>query len=154
MRVKTERVLQLIEANGLTVEKLSYHTGLSTKSVEWILQNGAISEEALERIADVLKVSAKDIFRPDELGCPESGIEWLRGSDRATCQFIRGRFATRVKRLAAKHPDECEVVAENKDGSIVAHIPVTWIKIGPPKKIELSDEEREHKRQMFMQNCR
>lgn len=147
MRVKTERVLQLMEANGLSVEKLSYHTGLSTKSVEWILQNGAISEEALERIADVLKVSAKDIFRSDELGCPESGIEWLRGSDRATCQFIRGRFATRVKRLATKHPKECEIVAENKDGSIVAHIPVTWIKINPTR--ELSEEQKKEIRKRF-----
>ena len=154
MRVKTEKVTQLMQEKELTAEKLSYCTGLGIKSLEWILRNGMISEDAIERIAEALKVPVKEIYRTDELGCSESGIEWTRGNDRATCQFVKSRYATRIKKLAAKYPEECEIVVENKDGSILAHIPVKWISINPPKKIELSDEERERRRRAFIHNCR
>ena len=41
---------------------------------------------------------------------------------------------------AAERPEECEIVAENPDGSLCAHIPVAWIKINPAK--QLSEEQR------------
>ncbi|MGN0250709.1 MAG: hypothetical protein ACI4EH_05025 [Oliverpabstia sp.] len=55
--------------------------------------------------------------------------------------FSQGRYKTRIRRLAAEHPEECEIVAENKDGSLCAHIPVAWIKIFPPK--QFTDEQRQ-----------
>ena len=36
--------------------------------------------------------------------------------------------------------EECEIMAENQDGSLCAHIPVAWIKINPAK--QLSEEQR------------
>ena len=70
----------------------------------------------------------------------ENVIEFIENEKRATVTFSQGRFKTRIRKLAAEHPEECQIVAENKDGSICAHVPVGWIKINPTR--QLSDEQR------------
>lgn len=72
----------------------------------------------------------------------ENVIEFLRGEDRATVTFSQGRYVSKIKRLAAKYPDECQIVAENKDGSICAHVPVKWVSVNPPRKVEMTEEQR------------
>lgn len=74
-------------------------------------------------------------------GCVENVIEWIRNEERATLTLSQRRTITRVKELAEQYPNQCKIVAENKDGSICAHVPVRWVKISPPKKV--SDEQRE-----------
>ena len=81
----------------------------------------------------------------------ENVIEFLRGATTATVSFSQGRFISKIKKLAEKYPDEVEIVAENKDGSIVAHIPTRYIKISS-NKIEMSDEKREALRERFINN--
>lgn len=51
---------------------------------------------------------------------------------------------TKIKKLATEHPEQVEIIAENKDGSIYAHIPTAWVKINP--KREISEEEKENMR--------
>jgi hypothetical protein len=45
-----------------------------------------------------------------------------------------------IDRLASERPDECRVKARNQDGSILAAVPVKWIKISPPRA--MSEEQR------------
>lgn len=45
-----------------------------------------------------------------------------------------------IKRLKEKYPDEVDIQHTNKDGSIVAHIPIEWMRILPVKKV--GDEQR------------
>jgi hypothetical protein len=71
----------------------------------------------------------------------ENVIEFLLNDKTATVTFTQGRFITRIKELAKRKPDKCQITAENADGSIVAHIPTSWVKINPEK--ELSEEQRE-----------
>ena len=68
-------------------------------------------------------------------GCIENVIEFIKDEARATVTFSQGRYKTRVKQLAKSHPEECQIVAENQDGSICAHIPVEWVRISPPKAV-------------------
>lgn len=70
----------------------------------------------------------------------ENVIEFLRNEETATCTFCQGRYITRIKELAEKKPDECKITRVNNDGSIVAHVPTTWVKINPTQ--ELSEEEK------------
>lgn len=70
----------------------------------------------------------------------ENVVEFLKGADTATATLSQGRYISKIKKLAEKYPDECEVF-ENKDGSILAHFPVKWIKISPPR--QMSDEQKE-----------
>ena len=71
----------------------------------------------------------------------ENAIEFLRDSKTATVTFSQPRYITRIKELAKEHPEECKIKAVNPDGSIVARIPVKWVKITPPR--ELSEETRQ-----------
>ena len=71
----------------------------------------------------------------------ENVIEFVKDSKTATVTFCQGRYISRIKELAEKRPDECQITATNKDGSIVAHIPTSWIRINPT--LELSDEQKE-----------
>lgn len=56
----------------------------------------------------------------------ENVIEWYTGSKTATVTFTQQKFINRIRRLqnAGEH---VEIVAENADGSITAHIPLSAI---------------------------
>lgn len=71
----------------------------------------------------------------------ENVIEFVQNSNTATVTFCQGRYISRIKELAEKRPNECQITDINKDGSIVAHIPTSWIRINPTR--DLSDEVRE-----------
>lgn len=135
----------ILSKNGLSHEYVQKATGLSKKTYLWILDNGYIEFETLERIADVAGCSVNEIAKPDYEGFSENVIEWVKDQAKATVTLSQRRIITRVRNLAKSRPDDCQIVAENKDGSIVAHIPVNWVKISPLKKV--SEEHREKARQ-------
>lgn len=80
----------------------------------------------------------------------ENVIEWVRGDNEVTVTLVNGsRYKSKVLKLAAAHP-EVKVVHTNKDGSIVAHLPLKCIKISWPK--EMSEEQREKSREIMQRN--
>lgn len=72
----------------------------------------------------------------------ENSIEFYADDKTATVSFTQGRYITRIRKLAEKYPDECQITAENKDGSIVAHIPTKWVRVSPPKQISEETKEK------------
>lgn len=50
----------------------------------------------------------------------------------------------RILKLTKDYSKEIDILAypETNDGCIYCKLPAKWIKIQPPKKLELSDEER------------
>ena len=56
-------------------------------------------------------------------------IEWLTGQQRVTVTFSQPKYINKVKRLAKTHPDQVEIKHINKDGSIVAHLPLKAVKL-------------------------
>lgn len=73
--------------------------------------------------------------------CTENVIEFLLDGKKATVTFSQGRFKTRIRKLAAER-------AENQDGSMCAHIPVSWIKIFPVR--ETSEKSRQLSRERMI----
>lgn len=75
----------------------------------------------------------------------ENAIEWLDSRDKATVTLHGGRLKNRVLRLAEEYPDEVEIRREPDEngGFLVAKIPVKWVKITPPRRLELTDEQKE-----------
>ena len=134
MRLNRKKAMEIMETKSITAEMICICTGLCEKSVQWILNNGFASEEAMERIAEAIGIEVGEILLPDISSNVENAIEFIKDSNRATVSFSQGRYITRIKKLAAERPEECEIVAENKDGSICAHVPVAWAKIAPPKQ--------------------
>lgn len=79
----------------------------------------------------------------------ENVIEFLTGQRRATVTLSQGRYKTKIEKLAKERPDECKIIARNTDGTILAHVPVSWVKISPPRKVEMSNERKEQLRQQL-----
>ena len=79
----------------------------------------------------------------------ENAIEWLDSRDKATVTLHGGRLKNRVLRLAEEDPDEVESRREpdGNGGFLVAKSPVKWVKITPPRKLELTDEQKEELRE-------
>lgn len=72
----------------------------------------------------------------DASDVPENAIEWLKGRKTATVTLAGGTsLNTRVRKLAKSKPDKCQIMDENDDHTIVAHIPVSWIKINPEREL-------------------
>ena len=46
-----------------------------------------------------------------------------------------------MKKYKYSHSDEVDFV-ENEDGSICGHIPLTWLKVSPPRKVLLTEEQK------------
>ena len=72
----------------------------------------------------------------------ENAIEWINGQDRVTVTLSQGRYISKIKKLAEKFPDEVKIVKENTNGTILAHIPLNYIKINRASR-DLTEEERE-----------
>jgi hypothetical protein len=80
----------------------------------------------------------------------ENVIEFLRGYQRATATFCsQNKLGNKVRKLAKEYPEEVQIVAENPDGSIVAHFPSKWVKIMAPSKNrpEMSEEKKQELRE-------
>lgn len=68
-------------------------------------------------------------------------IEWLRGDDTAKVTApASSALCTRIRKLSREHPENVTIIAENKDGSIFAEIPVKYVSIRHPRKV--SEEQR------------
>ena len=59
----------------------------------------------------------------------ENVIEWLNGDDRITATLSQRKHIAKVERLAKKHPDLVKILHTNEDGSIVAHLPLSAMKL-------------------------
>ena len=140
MRFNGKKYRQIMEEKGLSIETVCHKTGLLQNSVEWILSRGFASEEAMERFAEAAGVTLGDVVMQDISGTEENVIEFIKDEERATVTFSQRRYVTRIKKLAEEYPEECEIVAENQDGSVYAHIPVDWIRINPG--MNLTDEQK------------
>lgn len=79
----------------------------------------------------------------------ENAIEWLDSRDKATVTLHGGRLKNRALRLAEEYPEEVEIRREPDEngGFLVAKIPVKWVKITPPRRLELTDEQKEELRE-------
>jgi transcriptional regulator with XRE-family HTH domain len=140
LRLNVSSYRRITDKNGLKDEEVCKRTGLSEKTLSWILDNQYTEGSTLERIADAVGCTPDEIALPDTMRNTENVIEWLRDQEQATLTLTQQRTITSVKKLADKHPEECRIVSENKDGSICAHVPVRWITVRPPR--QLSEETK------------
>lgn len=72
----------------------------------------------------------------------ENVIEFLVNQKIATVTLSQRKYVNRVRKLSQEFPEACQIVADNKDGSIMAHIPTRWIRINP-SSTPLTDSEVE-----------
>ena len=73
----------------------------------------------------------------------ETVYDHIKGRDTVTVTAGEQWSVNMVRRLKAQRPDEVEIVAENKDGSVLAHIPLSWMRIVPKRTRDMTDEKRQ-----------
>lgn len=72
----------------------------------------------------------------------DNTVEWYTGQTIVTVTASQRKYVNKIKRLSEKRPDEVKITKQNIDGSIVAHMPLSYIKISPPKKVSAEQRER------------
>ena len=72
----------------------------------------------------------------------EFAIEWTKDRNYAGVTVPTGTaLKSKLMRYARERPDEVKLKAENKDGSAFFHIPISYVKVSPPRKV--SEAQRE-----------
>lgn len=74
----------------------------------------------------------------------ENVIEWLTGSDTVLVTLSQKKYINKIKKLATTH-SEVVIESENKDGSILAKLPLKFIRITPTR--QLTEEQRNQARE-------
>ena len=149
MRLNGKKIVEVMKAKSLTEETVCSRIGPYQRSFQWIVKEGFASEDAAERISDAIGVTVGEILLPEISGNVENVIEFTKDRERASVTFCQGRYKSRIKKLVAFRPEECQIVAENTDGRLCVHIPVAWIRINPTK--QLSEEQRKEIAERFKQ---
>lgn len=74
----------------------------------------------------------------------ETCIDYLTVDDSASFCSSETKWINKILKLKESHPDEVQiqVMPEDNDGMMLAQIPKSWLKISPPKKREMTDEQR------------
>lgn len=83
----------------------------------------------------------------------ENVIEWLKGSNVATVTFSQPKYINKVKKFAAEHPEDVQIVSEHND-CLVAHIPVKYVRIQFPGIGREYTEEEKAKLREQLRNVR
>ena len=59
----------------------------------------------------------------------ENVIEWITGDKMVTATISQKRLVNRLHKMAEKYEGRVEIVAKNKDGSILARFPLSALHI-------------------------
>ena len=75
----------------------------------------------------------------------ETACDYLSCDKHATFCSSETKWINKILKLAEEYPDQVEiqVLPENNQGMILAHIPKGWFKLNPPRKREMTEEQRE-----------
>ena len=84
----------------------------------------------------------------------ETVYEHVSGRDTFTVTAAEQWSKTMVNNLKKKHPDDVDIRCTNPDGSMVVHLPASWMKIKPTYKINYTDEQRAEKAERMRANRR
>ena len=72
----------------------------------------------------------------------ETVWEHTDGDETVTFSSSECKWINKIQKLKEQAPDRVVIQHINDDGSIVAHLPVGWFKIAPPKKVNMTDEQK------------
>lgn len=71
----------------------------------------------------------------------ENVIEWITGDETISVTVSQKKFVNRIKRFALTD-ENVVILAENNDGSVFAHLPISYLKLSPKRKDNISAERK------------
>ena len=76
--------------------------------------------------------------------CEDNGIAFVSSNEK--------RWISRIIKYKSQYPDEVTIMAlpEDNGNFIYAKVPQKWLALRPPRKVNLTDEQRAIRREQFM----
>lgn len=71
----------------------------------------------------------------------ETAIDHVSGEDFMTFFSSEQKWLNMIHRLKEQYPNDVDIRHVNEDGSLVARIPASWVKIRPNKKVTMTAEQ-------------
>lgn len=139
MRLNVKKYQEFMREQNIDKADIERMIGITVQTMDWIFENEYLEISTLERLAKVANCDTREIALPDHSNV-ENVIEWVKDGKTATLSLTQGRTISKVMKLAKNRPGECKIIAENKDGSICARVPIGWVRINPPK--QFTDEQK------------
>lgn len=74
----------------------------------------------------------------------ETCVEYLDVDDYATFCSAERKWINKILKLKESYPNEVDIreYPETNNGYILAHIPKSWMKVSPPRQVNMTDEQR------------
>lgn len=74
----------------------------------------------------------------------ETNIGCLDVDDFATFCSSERKWINKIMKLRDARPDEVKIIEypDDNNGVLLAHVPKSWMKISPPKKVNWTEEQR------------
>ena len=75
----------------------------------------------------------------------ETSIEYVTIDNYATFCSGERKWITKINKLQEQYPNEVQIIIppENNGGIVLAHIPKSWLKVSPPKKVNMTEERKQ-----------
>ena len=67
-------------------------------------------------------------------------FEWVSFQKHATLTISQSKYVHLLEHLAETNPDDVQIIARNKDGTICVHVPLHYIQIRRPR--QYSEDQR------------
>lgn len=71
----------------------------------------------------------------------ETAIDYLTCDTYATFFSSENKWVKKVRKYAEQRPDSVRITQDN-DWGLIAQIPKSWLKISPPRRLNVTDEQR------------
>lgn len=72
----------------------------------------------------------------------ETSIDYLTCDNHAVFYSGETKWINKMRRFAEEYPDEVRIQQDSEWG-LIAHIPRSWMKVAPPRKVNMTDERRQ-----------
>lgn len=76
----------------------------------------------------------------------ETSVDYLTCDDYAVFYSGETKWINKMRQYAKQYPTEVRIQQDN-DWGLIAHIPRNWMKITPPRKLNLNAEELERRKE-------
>lgn len=72
----------------------------------------------------------------------ETSIDYLTCDNYAVFYSGETKWINKMRRYAEQYPNEVCIQQDN-DWGLIAHVPRNWMKVAPPRKVNLTEEQRQ-----------
>lgn len=74
----------------------------------------------------------------------ETVVGYLNVDNYASFDSNETKWINKILKLKEQYPDDVKIIhmPDDNDGSLCAHIPKSWLKVSPPKKMNLTEEQK------------